>query len=273
MRKTFSAVLAWSVLVVVLVSLLPYLWMVGTAFKPRVDSVSATPKVFFSPTLEHFTAAFVDGPFLRAGVNSLIVSVGSVLVTLILAVPAAYILSRHKPIGGDHVFFFALTTRMAPPIAVALPMFVLFSRYLGLYDTYMGLIIVTTLVCLAFAVWIMKTFFDGIPLALDEAALMSGCSRLEAFFRIVLPTARAGVAATGIFCLLFAWGEALFASLLASRGGVQTLTIGIQGLVTPAGTSWGQIAAVSTALTVPIIILVLFVVRNLVQGLNFGMAR
>lgn len=265
--------MGWIVVAVVLVSLLPYLWMVGTAFKPRVDSVSKTPTVFFSPTLEHFNAAFIDGPFLLAGINSLIVSVASVLVTLVLAVPAAYILSRFDMVGGNHVFFFALTTRMAPPIAVALPMFILFSRYLGLYDTYFGLVVVTTLVCLAFAVWIMKTFFDGIPVALDEAALMCGCSRLQAFFRIVLPTARAGIAATGIFCLLFAWGESLFASLLASHGGVQTLTIGIQGLVTPAGTSWGQIAAVSTALTVPLIVLVLFVVRNLVQGLNFGMAR
>lgn len=258
---------------VVAIALLPYLWMVGTAFKPRVDALSVTPRFLFSPTLQHFRDAFIEKSFWIAGVNSLIVSISSVILVLLLGVPAAYALSRFRMVGGNHAFFFVLTTRMAPPIAIALPMFILFTRILNLYDTYFGLVVVTTLVSLAFAVWIMKAFFDGIPRDVDEAALLSGCSHFEAFWRVLIPTARLGIAATAIFCLLFAWGEFLFAMMLTSRGGAQTLPVAIMGLVTPAGTQWGQIAAVSTALTVPIIVLVFLVIRQLVRGLTFGLVR
>jgi multiple sugar transport system permease protein len=259
--------------VVASVSLLPYLWMVATAFKPRVDALSVRPKFLFTPTLQHFADAFIDKGFWIAGLNSLIVSISSVILVLLLGVPAAYVLSRYRAVGANHAFFFVLTTRMAPPIAIALPMFILFTSILNLFDTYLGLIVVTTLVSLAFCVWIMKAFFDGIPKDVDEAALLSGCSYWQAFWRVMIPTARLGIAATAIFCLLFAWGEFLFAMILTSRGGAQTLPVGIMGLITPAGTQWGQIAAVSTALTVPIIVLVFLVIRQLVRGLTFGLVR
>lgn len=250
------------------VAIFPYMWMVLTSFKTRLDAFAVPPVWFFKPVVDHYLEAFVNKGFLQNFVNSLIISLSTTVFSLIIGVPSAYAFARYKLYGDHHIFFYILTTRMAPPITIALPLYLLMARA-GFLNTHFAIIAAHTIFNLALVVWLMRGFFKMIPKEIEEAALIDGCSALRTFFEISLPLASGGLAATAIFCIIMSWNEFLFAMIL---GGDQaaTLTVAIPGLVTTRGTYWGQIAAAGTIITIPILIFFLVVQKHLVRGLTFG---
>ena len=270
-RRLVSAVESSFILAVTGLAMVPFAWLVMTAFKERRDVLSPQPKLFFSPTWSNFYEAFVTGTFDRLLVNSLVVASGSVGLCLLVGLPAAYAFSRFRVFGEKHLFFYVLTTRMAPGIALVLPLYMFFQT-IGLLGTVWAVMISHTVFNLALVVFLMRNFFDEIPRALDEAALTEGANEWQVFWRVVLPLARPGVAVTAVLAFLFSWNEFLFA-LMIGGSGAQTLPAGFPGLVTPLGTYWGQLAAVSVVVSLPVLMLVWFIQRHLARGLTFGAVK
>jgi multiple sugar transport system permease protein len=274
-KKKSSTHLAWLrsafLFVVALVCFIPFLWIVMSAFKTRTDIMSPSASFFFLPTLSNFHAAFIEGDFGVYLLNSTIVGVGTVALCLLTGVPAAYAFSRFFVLGKKHLYFFILTTRMAPAVAVALPLYIVF-KYLGLLGTIPGVILAHTTFTLALVVYLMKGLFDEIPREIDQAALVDGYSEWQTFLHVILPISRSSIAATGFLAFIFSWNEFLFALLL---GGTQarTLPAAFPGLVTPLGTYWGQLCAAAFAVAIPVIILATFIQRYLVKGLTLGAVK
>lgn len=259
------------IVLVTAVALIPFLWLVMTAFKDRTDILSPTPTVFFSPTWSNFYEAFIEGEFDRFLRNSLMVAAGSVVMCMVVGLPAAYAFSRFRIFGEKHLFFYVLTTRMAPGIALVLPLYMFFQS-LGLLGTVWAVMISHTAFNLALVIYLMRNFFDDIPRSLDEVALTEGATEFQVFWRIVLPLALPGIAVTIVLSFLFSWNEFLFALMIGGAGG-QTLPASFPGLVTPLGTYWGQLAAVSVVVSMPVLILIWFIQKHLARGLTFGAVK
>ncbi|WP_299450141.1 carbohydrate ABC transporter permease [uncultured Serinicoccus sp.] len=266
-RRAFVTVL--SVLVpaaLMLAYLSPIVWLVLTSFKNRVDIFSSAPTVFFTPTLANYVEAFVDKGFTENLVNSAVVGLASTLIALLVGLPAAYSLSRASK--GEGFMMALLAARLLPAMVLAVPLFVLASN-LGLRDTYAGLIAAHLTFALPFTVWMMRGFFLAVPVALDEAAQLDGCGEWGTFLRVIMPIVKPGLAATAIFCLINSWNEFLFALVLTGRE-TQTLPVAIPSLITPIGTSWGQVAAVGTVTVMPVMIVAFIVQKHIVAGMTGG---
>lgn len=262
------AVLLTVVVVLFVGYLSPLLWLVLSSFKNRVDIFSSTPKLVFTPTLNNYVVAFHDKGFGSNLKNSVLVAVLSSLVALLVGVPAAYRLSRHRS-RFQGVFLLALlAARLLPAMVLSVPLFVL-ANNVGLSGTYIAVIAAHLTFSIPFTVWMMRGFFLAVPQSLDEAARLDGCSETAAFFRIVLPLTKGGIAATAIFLLINSWNEFLFALILTSRG-TATLPVAIPNLMTPIGTFWGQIAAVATVTVIPVCIFAFVVQKYMVTGLTGG---
>ena len=268
-KKKIKLVIVYVILsIIAFIAIFPYVWMVLTSFKTRADAFSIPPAWVFRPIISHYIEAFINKGFLQNLLNSLIVSLVTTGLSLAVGVPSAYAFARYKLYGDHHIFFYILTTRMAPPITIALPLYLLMAKA-GLLNTHLAIIIAHTTFNLALVVWLMRGFFRMVPKEIEEAALIDGCSILEAFLRISLPLAAGGLTATAIFCIIMSWNEFLFAMILGGDRAA-TLTVAVPGLVTTRGTFWGQIAAVGTIITIPILVFSLVVQKHLVRGLTFG---
>ena len=252
-------------------ALAPFLWLIATAFKHRNDVMSPTPKILFSPTLSNFHEAFVIGTFATNLFNSLVTASASTILCLVLGLPAAYAFSRFRVYGEKHVYFYVLTTRMAPSIALVLPLYMFFQS-IGLLGTLTAVTVAQTTFNLALVIYLMRNFFNDIPRELDEAALTEGATEWQVFRRIILPLARPGIAVTAMISFLFAWNEFLFAFMIGGTG-AQTLPAAFPGLVTPHGTYWGQLAAASVVVSIPVLIMIWFIQRHLTRGLTFGAVK
>jgi multiple sugar transport system permease protein len=261
-----------------------YFW-ITTAFKSAKDIFNKPPAVWtFTPTARNFEEVFgISLGFLRqrevlpGGGNfymaprlwdSIVIATLSTLLAVVIATLAAYALSRMQ-FRGRHAFVgWVLSTRMMPPVAVAIPMFFIF-RDTGLMDTYTGVILVHALMNLPLAVLLMKSFFDDIPAEIDESAIIDGASRWLVFRRIVLPMARGGIAATAVLCFIFSWTEFLFV-LTLTQTGLKTVPVVSSTFVTSTGTAWGNMAALGAASMAPAFLFILLVQRHLVRGLTLG---
>lgn len=203
--------------------------------------------------------------------NSIIIAGISTVASVVLGLFAAYAFSRFDIAGKDDLLFFILSTRMLPPVVVTIPLFLMY-RTLGLHDTHFGMILLYTVFNLSFSVWLLKGFIDEIPREYEEAALVDGYSRLQAFFRIVLPQALTGIAATTVFCLIFAWNEYAFALMLTSEV-ARTAPPSIPTMLGRGGIEWAAIAAGTLGFLIPVVI-VTFALRNyLLRGVTFGAIR
>lgn len=300
-QKTFAAVL---VVTYALITLVPLLWVFITGFKTPPDSISYPPKVFFTPSLEGYVNLFttrtrvtpeqlaampapanfaeeivrnrkmvIAGPskFGERFMNSIIIGFGSTFLSIFLGTLAAYGFSRFKVPLKDDLLFFILSTRMMPPIAVAIPIFLMY-RKLGLSDTHLGMILLYTAVNISLAVWLLKGFIDEIPREYEEAALIDGYTRFQAFYKVVLPQAATGIASTAIFCLIFAWNEYAFAVLLTS-GTAQTAPPFIPTIIGVGGLDWPAVAAGATIFLLPVLIFTIFLRKHLLRGITFGAVR
>jgi multiple sugar transport system permease protein len=246
----------------------PLIWLVLSSFKNRVDIFAATPRLSFTPTLSNYVVAFQDKGFSSNLQNSVVVAAASSLVALVVGVPAAYRLSRHRSRFQGAFLLSLLAARLLPAMVLSVPLFVLATR-LGLSGGYVAVVAAHLTFSIPFTVWMMRGFFLAVPAALDEAARIDGCTEASAFFRIVLPLTRGGVAATTIFLLINSWNEFLFALILTGRR-TATLPVAIPNLLTPIGTFWGQIAAVATVTVVPVCGFAFAVQKYMVTGLTGG---
>jgi multiple sugar transport system permease protein len=297
------AVLAILITIIVLI---PVVWMGMTAFKPLPDAVSVPPTVFFTPTLEGFVNLFTQrrqlsvaeweayqqrtdlnwadqivlqrqqviiGQSQFAGqlLNSLIIAGSSTVLSVLFAVLAAYAFSRFPVPGKDDLLFFILSQRMLPAVVVTVPIFLMY-RQLGLYDTHLGMILLYTSFNLSFAVWLLKGFIDEIPREYEEAALVDGYTRLQAFRKIVLPQAATGIAATTVFSFIFSWNEYAFALMLTS-GRARTAPPSIPLILGSGGIEWSTIAAGSMLFLIPVVIVTFALRRHLLRGVTFGAIR
>jgi len=290
-----------------LLYLFPVVWMLATAFKPREEIISVPPKVFFTPTLDGFVALFYqrstmtkmqqkrleaqvdqlswpERVALKSGLkiigpsqyvarlkNSLIIAGGSTIAALVLGVLSAYAFSRFTVTAKGDWMFFILSTRMLPPVVVTIPIFLMY-RYLGLFDTHLGMIILYTAFNLSLAVWLLNGFIDEIPREYEEAALVDGYSRWQAFIKIVLPQSVTGIAATAVFCLIFAWNEYAFALMLTGDR-ARTAPPSIPSVVGTAGREWAATAAGSLLFLIPVVIVAFVLRKYLLRGITFGAIR
>jgi multiple sugar transport system permease protein len=258
--------------VALVVFMFPVVWMFLTSFKSESEYFSYPP-VFIPEdfSFRNYFNAMAFPPDGRGGLqglrDSLIISLATALVSLLIGAPAAYSLARFKT-GGENLSFWILSTRMFPPVASALPLFLIFKQ-IRLLDTHMALIIANTIFNLPFVIWLLKGFFEDIPPGLEEAALIDGCSRLGAFVRVSLPLTTPGLVVTALFSFVFAWNEFMFALLLTRRS-VRTLTIIVPSLVGGHEILWGEIAAIGTIAIIPGIALSVLLQRYLVRGLTLG---
>lgn len=292
------------VILYALVSMVPLIWIVLTGFKTPPDSISYPPKVLFQPSLEGYvnlfttrtrqTASFIAtlppaetwydrlvrsrnmviaGPskYVPRYINSLVIAFGSTFLAVVLGTLTAYGFSRFKVPLKDDLLFFILSTRMMPPIAVAIPVYLMY-RDLGLTDTKLGMILLYTAVNVSLAVWLLKGFIDEIPREYEEAAMIDGYTRLQAFRKVVLPQAATGIAATAIFCLIFAWNEYAFAVLLTS-GEAQTTPPFIPFIIGEGGQDWPAVAAGTTLFLIPIVAFTILLRKHLLRGITFGAVR
>ncbi len=264
-----------AIVVALVVTLFPVYWIAGNSFKYDIDIFSVPPQWYPSnPTLKHYYAAFVERPFLRYALNSLIIAVSTTIVSLVLGTMAGYALARFQYPGQwrYQISFWILSTRMMPPIVSIIPLYVAFN-YLNLLNTKLAVVIAYTAFNLPFATWMMKSYFQDLPVELEEAAMVDGDTRWGAFLRVALPLARPGLAATAIFCLIISWNEFLLALILTLTEKSQTLPIGIAGRVTQYNTYWGEISAAGFTACIPIMIFAFIVQKHLVRGLSFGAVK
>ncbi len=268
-KKNLGMAAAYTVLILFLLAfLIPYFWMILTSFKTRLDIFAMPPKVRFSPTFENYRVAFIDKKFILNLRNSVIVTCMSVGLALLIGLPSSYAFSRFRVKGDKILFFYLLGTRFTPVIVLALPLYFIMNK-VGLLNSFVGIIISHTAFNIVFVVWMMKSFFDSIPKQIDEAAIVDGCSWFSVFMRIGLPLTKNGIAATAVFCAIYSWNEFLMA-LILTGGNTATLPVAIPRLLTPQGTAWGQLTAVGTVVTIPVIIFAFLVQKYMVRGMSSG---
>jgi len=299
-----KAIAGTLVILYAVITILPLLWIGATAFKSQSDAIAYPPKLLFSPSLEGFVDLFtvrtrqtpdfianlppaktwyeklvrshdmvIAGPskVIPRFANSLVIGFGSTFLAVFLGTLTAYAFSRFRVPLADDLMFFILSTRMMPPIAVAVPIYLMY-RSLGLYDTQLGMILLYTAVNVSLAVWLLKGFMDEIPREYEEAALIDGYTRLQAFRKVILPQAITGIAATAIFCLIFSWNEYAFALLLTSSD-AQTMPPFIPFIIGEGGQDWPAVAAATTLFLLPIVFFTVLLRKQLLRGITFGAVR
>lgn len=304
--QVFTSIRVVIIIIITFLMLVPVIWMGMTAFKSRPDAIASPPKVFFQPTLEGFVSlltqrrqlteaeiieyqerddlTFADqialtrgqviigqSDFARQLLNSLIIAGVSTIASVVLGLLSAYAFSRFKIPGENDLLFFILSTRMLPPVVVTIPIFLMY-RELGLYDTHFGMILLYTAFNLSFSTWLLKGFIDEIPREYEEAALVDGYTRLQAFRKIVLPQATTGIAVATVFSFIFAWNEYAFALMLTADE-ARTAPPSIPSVLGTGGIEWAAIAAGSLAFLIPVVIVTFALRQHLLRGVTFGAIR
>jgi ABC-type glycerol-3-phosphate transport system permease component len=276
-RRIKIRVICYAVMFIVLLAyILPMWFIVSTSFKNDQQAYAIPPLFFFTPTFDNYINAFGTRGMMVNFRNSLIIGVISSCTAMLLGVPAAYALSRYKFKYREGIFNWVLSTRMAPPILAAISFYMISKQIaLGrtaLYDTKLLMVIVYVLINLSWVVWMMRSFFNDVPVEIDEAAMVDGCNRPGAFFSVILPLSKPGLAATMVFCLIMCWNEYFFALVLTSVKS-KTLPAALSSFLTTRGLLVGQLCAAGTVVMAPILIFSIFMQKQLVRGLTMGAVK
>ncbi|KPJ88294.1 MAG: sugar ABC transporter permease [Spirochaetes bacterium DG_61] len=304
-RSITKRIIIGIVVVIMIFYLIPIYWVISTSFKPFKAVTAVPPKVFFKPEITSYIKLFTKRSLVRSpeeleerlssarwvekkvlelgqtitGVspfparlfNSFIIAIVSTLASVSLGTLTAYGFSRFRVKGEGDWLFFILSTRMLPPVVVTIPLFIMY-RFLGLSDTRFGLILLYTCFNLSFATWVMKGFIDEIPKEYEEAAMVDGYTRFEAFRKIVLPQAATGIAATMVFCFIFGWNEYVFALIMTTRK-AQTAPPFIPSQLGVGIVDWGVIAAGASIFLIPVAVFTFLLRKHLLRGVTFGAIR
>ncbi len=248
--------------------LAPLLWMLFSSFRTALDIVRMPPTLSAPPTLENYRNVFGAQNFLKYMWNSLVVAGGSVIIGLILGLPAAFSIARYKQ---HRLAVLILISRIVPGITFLLPLFIMF-RFFGLVDTYFSLILSHLLVGLPFIVWVMVPFFEAIPSDLTDAARVDGCSITQTFFRVILPISGPGIATCSILAFIFSWNNFMFSIILASNE-TKTVPVAIFNFIAYATVDWGGLMAASTVITLPVLVITLITQKYVIRGLTAGAVK
>lgn len=271
-RRPGRAVLWVLLAVVVAVYAFPFLYLILTSFKPPSGAISVPPTVL--PTefsTENYSQAFAREGVVASFVNSMTTAVITTVLSLGLAVPAAWGITRYRTRSGQVLMMAALMARMIPAVALGVPLVGIMSS-LRLVDTPLGTALAQTTIALPLSIWLLASFFEAVPRELEEAAQIDGCSRLSALVRVILPVVSGGVAVTAIFAFLSSWNEFLFALLLTSVK-AQTTPIVIANFQSQFGLDWGPMTALATVYSLPVVALTLLLQRRIVAGLSLGAVK
>jgi len=267
-RKIRTAL--WFVLAVVLIliCIAPVLWFVVISFQPKNVAQAGGLTFNFIPTTENYINVFIKMNYFKFFGNSCVIGLTSTLITVMMASLAAYGFTRKKTKFSRNLSYWVLSNKMLPPIATVIPVYLMMSKF-KMLDTFHGIIIVYVAANLPYAVWMLISFFKDIPIALDEASRIDGCSNGQTLMKIVMPLAAPGILSTGIFIFVLTWSEFLMALLLT---GVKrkTLPVAIAAFITDRGIEWGSMAAAGTASIIPLIIMFYSIQKYLIRGLTFG---
>lgn len=258
---------------VVVVLCFPFYWMLSTSLKGPAEIFSPEMHLWpTDPTLENYRRVLFDRNFLGYFVNSLIVSTATMLIAILTAVLAGYSLSRFKYRGRHGIRISILMAQMFPPVLLLIPLFMMMNR-LGLVDRHPSLIITYCSTALPFAIWMLKGYFDGIPIELEEAARVDGCTRMQSLFMVTVPVAGPGLAATAAFTFINAWQEFLYALTFMRTDSMRTLPVGISMFLGFKQVLWGQLMAAAVLVTIPVVIFFMYLQRFLVSGLTMGAVK
>ena len=262
--------LTWIAVFVVFV-LVPIYWMMITSIKPTSDYLTIPPVWFpAEPTLVHYTAALFSHRGLEGLINSLIIASAATVLSTLFGTLMAYSMARFNT-GGEHLAFWVLSQRFLPPVAIVLPMFLLFRSW-HLYDTHFGLTLAYTFMTLPLSVWMMYAYFRQLPRSLEDAALVDGLSRWQALWMVAVPLAAPGIVAAAVFVFIAVWTEFFFALILTSRYAFTLPTV-FRAFLGFQGAQYGEACALATTSLVPSIVLGMLVQRHLVRGLTLGALR
>jgi multiple sugar transport system permease protein len=254
------------VAVIVSPAILVFLWMLSLSLKPEIETLDYPPSLLpAAPTLDNFIAVFRDSPFLRYTLNSIIVSTTATVVALAIGVPAGYGIAKAR---ATKLAILILISRITPGLSYLIPLFILF-QFLGLTATLWPLIIIHLVITVPIVVWVMIGFFESLPMELEEAALIDGCNLWQGFRHIALPLARPGITVAFILSFIFSWNNFIFGVVLAGRE-TRTLPVAVYNVLTFEQISWGPLAAAALVVTLPVLILTVFVQREIGAGLTAG---
>lgn len=266
-RATAIVVLTlWSVF-----ALAPIAWILMMSFKMPGDIVVYPPKFLFSPTLDNYVNVLSGSAFMTPFVNSLIVTLGSLVLTLLIGLPTAYALARFKFRGRENIAFSILSLRFAPELLIILPLYLIFQK-IGLYDNYLGLILAYQLVTLPMLVWMLRSFIEDLPVELEEAVAMDGGSRWTAFRHVLFRLIAPGLGASLMLSFIWAWNSYTLPLVLSGKN-TQVVTTGIQQYIAYQSIDWGPMAAATVVSMVPGILFALFSLRWIVGGLTAGTVK
>ncbi len=257
-------------IIVTLITIYPVLWVLKVAFGGKSLLSTNLSLIPDHLTLENFRVVFFEKPFLTWLRNSLIVSVVTVISSLFLATFAAYAFSRFKFPGQRTGMMSLLITQMFPGVLMIIPQFILISDVLHLYGSLWGLVIIYSTTALPFSIWILKGYFDTIPVSLEESATIDGASKGRIFWEIILPLSKPSIAITGLFSFMTAWNEFILAATFLDAESKYTLPIGLRQMVGEFGAEWGSFAASSLLVAIPVVVLFMAFQKYLVSGLTAG---
>ena len=257
-------------LAIIFFVMFPLIWMLAGAFKNQIDIYSV--KVLFQPTLDNFKAVFANPVLLGSHIwISVLVSFLTVAITIPLGAAAAYVLSRHRFKGRNTLFLLILITQFVPAVVVAIPFFNLF-RAAGLIDTPAALVIVYLSFTLPYAIWLLRGFFDALPVEVEEASYIDGCNEFQTLRFVTVPLVLPGILVAAVFSFISAWNEFFFA-LILTRSDSLTLPIAILGISGPRGPMWEQLSAAGMIVMVPILVMSFFIRKYFVEGITVGAVK
>jgi ABC-type glycerol-3-phosphate transport system permease component len=263
----------WCAAILLIFTAFPFFWMVSTSFKPLREIFVSPPN--FLPrnfTLANFALLFEQTRFLTYFRNSVYVSTLTVLFTMAIATAGAYSLTRFRFYGREKIASLILFTYMFAPIMIVIPFYVLIKK-IGIANTHLALIMAYTAFCLPFSLWLLRAFFQSIPLVLEEAALVDGATRFRAVFHVILPLALPGIIATAIFTFILAWNDYIFVRILITSDNLKTLSVGIADLYNATVIDWGMIMSGGMLITIPVLVFFIFIQRYLIAGWGTGAVK
>lgn len=253
------------------INVFPFLWSVLTSVKYTIDAIKMPPKLLFTPTLEYYLEVFQTEMFQMSFANTMLVSICSVVISIVIGAPFSYALSRYTNAGSFALLVVSLIFRALPGMVFIIPYYYI-SMHLGLYDTRILLILITVATNQPFTIWMLRSFFITIPKSLDEASMVDGCNRFQAFFKTIFPIMGPGVATTAIFTFLSAYNEFMLAQALTSTRAM-TLPVMVSQLTTENIRYWSVCAASSVAIALPAIIITLLMQKYLIKGMTNGAVK
>lgn len=271
--RAFLSVISHALLILLSAfAIAPLIWAISTAFKPNAEILGGLSLLPQHPTLSHFAVVISQTAFPRWFLNSLIVSISTTVLAILIGSLAGYAMSRWRFRGRAVYGNTLLIVQMFPGVMLAIPLYLLLARY-HLIDTLWALLVTYLTFALAFSVWMLKGYFDGIPVEIEEAALIDGASRVTILRRIILPIAAPGMTTVAVYAFLLAWNEFFFAYIFLASNSKYTLMLGMYSFVEQFNTHWGDIMAAGALTTLPVLCLFFWLQRTLTRGLVAGATK